>query len=124
MSQKLSLVVGTTTLAETTVSAATFELQPISDAFMRLGHSCGGITQQIFGQGFDANGSVTGYVFAITRCGGSGRGGGYHSTAYSTWVGVTWSSTGTVIEKSTRVPQPDPSIAGGYALLDERLAAQ
>lgn len=112
MLQKLSLAVAATMLAATDVSAATFQLQPLSDAFMRLGDSCGGITQQIFGQGFDANGNVTGYVFAITRCGGSGRGGGYHSTAYSTWVAVTWSSTGTVIEESTRVPQPDPSIAG------------
>lgn len=55
-----------------------------------------------------------GYVFAITRCGGSGRGGGYHTTTYSTWLAVTWDLGGRVIEEAPSVPSPDPSIAGVY----------
>src|SRR6266481_4659226 len=101
-------------LTATVASAATVQLQPIPDAFARLGHSCGGIKQQIFGQGFDVNGNITGYVFALTRCGGSGRGGGYHTTTYSTWVAVTWNLSGVVIDEATSVPSPDPSIAGAY----------
>lgn len=112
MFQKLSLAAGAITVIAAAANAATVQLQPISDAFARLGHSCGGIQQQIFGEGFDANGNVTGYVYAQTRCGGSGRGGGYHVTTYSTWVAVTWNPTGAVINEVTQVPSPDPSIAG------------
>lgn len=95
-------------------AVTTVPLQPIADAFARLGRSCGGIAQQIFGEGFDASGNVTGYVFAITRCGGSGRGGGYHTTTYSTWLAVTWDLGGRVIDEAPSVPSPDPSIAGAY----------
>jgi len=101
-------------LAASAASGASVQLQPIPDAFARLGRSCGGIQQQIFGLGFDAHGNVTGYVFAETRCGGSGRGGGYHTTTYSTWVAVTWNLSGNVIDEATSVPSPDPSIAGAY----------
>ncbi len=95
-------------------NAAAIPLQSIPDAFARLGRSCGGIQQQIFGEGFDSNSNVTGYVFAQTRCGGSGRGGGYHTTTYSTWVAVTWDLSGNVINEITQTPNPDPSIAGAY----------
>jgi hypothetical protein len=115
MLQKLSTVtVAMMLLTASMANAAMVQLQPIPDAFVRLGHSCGGIKQQIFGEGFDANDNVTGYVFAETRCGGSGRGGGYHTTTYSTWVAVTWNLNGVVIDEVTRVPSPDPSIAGAY----------
>jgi hypothetical protein len=113
MIHKLSLAIGAVALT-VCASAATVPLQPISDAFARLGRSCGGIHQQIIATGFDVNGNVTGYVFASTRCGGSGRGGGYHTTTYSTWVAVTWNLSGVVIEEATQVPNPDPSIAGAY----------
>src|SRR5664279_4779749 len=86
-------------LTATVANAGTVQLQPIPDAFARLGRSCGGIKQQIFGQGFDANGNVSGYVFAVTRCGGSGKGGGYRTTTYSTWVAVTWDLNGIVIDE-------------------------
>ena len=111
MFQKLSIA-AVAMLAASAGSAATVQLQPIPDAFARLGHSCGGIKQQIFGEGFDANGNVTGYVFAITRCGTSGKGGGYKTTTYSTWVAVKWTLGGIVIDEAARVPSPDPSIAG------------
>jgi hypothetical protein len=106
-----ALVMG---LTASVANAAAVQLQPIPDAFARLGHSCGGIKQQIFGQGFDDNGNVIGYVFALTRCGGSGRGGGYRTTTYSTWVAVTWDLNGVAIDETTSVPNPDPSIAGAY----------
>src|SRR4030081_2736091 len=114
MFQKLSLTAMAMMLTTSMASASTVQLQPIPDAFARLGRSCGGIKQQIFGEGFDANGNVTGYVFAVTRCGGSGRGGGYHTTTYSTWVAVTWTLSGVVIDEAPSVPNPDPSIAGAY----------
>ncbi len=114
MLQKLSMVVAAMMLTASVANATMVQLQPIPDAFARLGHSCGGIKQQIFGEGFDAGGDVTGYVFAVTRCGGSGRGGGYRTTTYSTWVGVAWNLNGVVIYEATRVPSPDPSIAGAY----------
>jgi hypothetical protein len=114
MFQKLSMVALTMFLTASLADAATVELQPIPDAFARLGHSCGGIRQQIFGERFDANGNPTGYVFAVTRCGGSGKGGGYRTTTYSTWVAVTWDYNGVVIDEITSVPSPDPSLAGAY----------
>ncbi|MBI3796750.1 MAG: hypothetical protein HY268_07255 [Deltaproteobacteria bacterium] len=112
MLQKLSMAVAAIMLTASVANAAMVQLQPMPDAFARLGHSCGGIKQQIFGKGFTAKGKVTGYVFAVTRCGGSGRGGGYHTTTYSTWVAMKWDLNGVVIREVTRVPSPDPSIAG------------
>ena len=112
MIRQLSITALAMILTAPVANAATVPLQPISDAFARLGHSCGGIKQQIIGQGFDINGNVTGYVYAATRCSGSGR--GARVTTYSTWVAVTWNHSGVVIDEATRVPSPDPSIAGAY----------
>src|SRR5215831_11227099 len=103
MLQKLSMAALAVIITASVANAGTVQLQPIPDACARLGHSCGGIQQQIFGEGFDANGDITGYVFAQTRCGGSGRGGGYHVTTYSTWVAVTWNLSGVVIDEATSV---------------------
>jgi len=36
-------------------------------------------------------------VYLSTRCGGSGRGGGYHTTTYVAWAGVSWDFTAAVI---------------------------
>ena len=112
MLQKLWMAAVALILMASASNAETIQLQPIPDAFARLGHSCGGIKQQIFGKGFTAKGNVRGYVFAVTRCGGSGRGGGYHTTTYSTWVAVRWDLNGVIIREVTRVPSLDPSIAG------------
>ena len=72
-------------------------LLPQSTAFSILGHSCGGIQEQAFATGFDpTSGYPTGDVYLQTRCGGSGRGGGYHTTTYSAWVGATWDFAGGV----------------------------
>src|SRR3981081_606704 len=59
-------------------------------AFSILGHSCGGIQEHAYATGFGAGGYPTGDVYMQTRCGGSGRGGGYKTTTYSAWAAVTW----------------------------------
>src|SRR5262249_13936701 len=93
----VSLVAGggdDTAAAESTISLAI----PAASAVFVLGHSCGGIQQQTLATGFDAtSGYPTGDVYLQTRCGGSGRGGGYHTTTYSAWVAVTWDYTGAVV---------------------------
>jgi len=59
-------------------------------AFAILGHSCGGIQQQVYATGFAANGYPMGNVSLSTSCGGSGRGGGYKSTRYTGTASVVW----------------------------------
>jgi hypothetical protein len=62
-----------------------------SAAFSILGHSCGGIQEKVYATGFDlASGYPAGDVYMQTKCGGSGRGGGYKSTTYSAWASVKW----------------------------------
>lgn len=61
-----------------------------SAAFSLLGHSCGGIQERVYATGFAPNGLPAGDVYMQTRCGGSGRGGGYKTTTYSAWATVTW----------------------------------
>jgi hypothetical protein len=83
-------------------------------AFGYLGHSCGGIQEQAYATGFDsASGYPTGAVYMQTRCGGSGRGGGYHVTTYSAWATVTWDFTATVVSDAALVTAPsvDPTFS-------------
>ncbi len=85
-------------LASTASAAPIQLLLPQSNAFAILGYSCGGIQEQSYATGFDpASGDPTGEVYIQTRCGGSGRGGGYHVNTYSAWVGVTWDFAGNVL---------------------------
>src|SRR6516164_4595356 len=88
-------------------------LVPQSTAFAVLGHSCGGIQEQAFATGFDAtSGFPMGDVYASTRCGGSGRGGGYHTTTYSAWIGATWDFTGALISYgAVSAPTVDPTFS-------------
>ncbi len=89
-------------------------LVPQSAAFSVLGHSCGGIQEQAFATGFDAtSGFPTGDVYLSTRCGGSGRGGGYHTTTYSAWVGATWDLTGALVSYAalSAAPMVDPTFS-------------
>jgi hypothetical protein len=96
-------------------STTTALIVPASTAFSMLGHSCGGIQEQAFATAFDAtSGYPTGDVHLQTRCGGSGRGGGYHSTTYAMWVGVTWDFTGAVVSAvvlSTAPTNIDPAFS-------------
>jgi len=71
---------------------------PQATAFVILGHSCGGIQEQVAAAGFDAaTGFPVGTVNLSTRCGGSGRGGGYQTTTYTASVTAMWDFAGHVI---------------------------
>jgi hypothetical protein len=91
----------TSFVAGSNAATTTSLLLPSTTAFSILGHSCGGIQEQAFATGFDQNGNVNGEVYLQTRCGSSGRGGGYTSTTYSSWVGVSWDLTGSVLANNT-----------------------
>src|SRR5689334_2260156 len=87
-------------------------------AFSVLGHSCGGVQEQAFATGFDSTtGYPTGDVHLQTRCGGSGRGGGYHVTTYAAWIGVTWDYTGVVV--SYAVLASAPTTDGTFSAFDQ-----
>jgi hypothetical protein len=87
------VAIGALTLALAPAASATTRTLTLSQgaAFYVLGHSCGGIQEKVYATGFDStSGYPTGDVYMQTRCGGSGRGGGYHVTTYSGWARVTW----------------------------------
>ena len=95
-----ALALGLAGIAAPAALAATLTqlLLPQGTAFAILGHSCGGIQEKAYATGFDpASGYPTGVVLMSTSCGGSGRGGGYHSTLYSASANVTWDFTGAVV---------------------------
>jgi hypothetical protein len=87
---------------------------PQGTAFAVLGHSCGGIQEQQYAFGFGGvNGDPTGFAYLSTRCGGSGRGGGYHVTTYTAWMSVTWdfgATVGTYAKLAAPPPGIDPSM--------------
>jgi hypothetical protein len=86
-------------------AAATQLVLPQGTAFAILGHSCGGIQERVYATGFDpSTGYPTGVVTMSTSCGGSGRGGGYHTTTYTASAGATWDFTGALV--SDVVPAP------------------
>jgi len=90
---------------------------PQATAFSMLGRSCGGIQEQVFATGFSApSGYPAGDVYMSTRCGGSGRGGGYHTTTYSAWATVTWDFTGTVV--SAAPLSSPPSVDATFSATD------
>ena len=100
----LALVSGVITTAVLPASAATpiSLLLPQGNAFSILGHSCGGIQETAYATGFSSTGGYpVGDVYMSTRCGGSGRGGGYHTTTYSAWATVTWDFAGAVVSDAT-----------------------
>ncbi len=96
-------------------SASTSLTLPQSTAFSVLGASCGGIQERAQATGFDAvSGLPSGDVYLQTRCGGSGRGGGYKVHTYSAWVGVTWDFAGAVQSYATLAAAPtdlDPTLS-------------
>lgn len=59
-------------------------------AFSVLGVSCGGIQEEVAVTGFAPNGYPEGIAYLKTRCGGSGRGGGYKTTTYTGTATVVW----------------------------------
>ena len=100
--------------APASASSTTALVLPQGSAFAVLGHSCGGIQEKAYATGFDGtSGFPTGDVYLQTSCGGSGRGGGYHTTTYSAWAGVTWDFTAVVVSYSVlgSAPGVDPSFS-------------
>ncbi len=84
---------------------------PQGTAFAIVGHSCGGIQETSAAVGFDpTTGYPTGQVGLSTSCGGSGRGGGSHSTTYTGSADVTWDFTGAVVTYS--VPASGGTVPG------------
>ncbi len=86
-----AVALGALCLAAASEAAGTVQLTlDQSAAFSILGHSCGGIQEQVYATGFASDGYPTGDVYMSTSCGGSGRGGGYKSTKYAAWATVEW----------------------------------
>ncbi len=108
-------ILGLVGISSLPASASTISLLlPQSTAFSYLGHSCGGIQEKAYATGFDpTSGYPTGDVYLSTRCGGSGRGGGYHVTTYTAWAGVTWDFTGAVVTSAalSSVPSVNPTFS-------------
>lgn len=85
-------------------------------AFTILGHSCGGIQEHAYATGFGAGGYPAGAVYMQTRCGGSGRGGGYKTTTYSAWATVSWDWYGDT-RSSARLEGP-AEVSTGFSAED------
>ena len=99
------LLAGLVPATSAAAATATALMLPQSTAFSILGASCGGIQEQVSATGFDATtGYPTGIVQLSTSCGGSGRGGGYHTTKYTASVGVTWDLTAAVVSYVSPAP--------------------
>ena len=97
-----------TLLTYTAANAAVIPLNA-QPGYPLLGVSCGGIHTSTYVTGFDFNGNITGEVYAWTRCGGSGRGGGYKSKLYSSWHSIVWDLTGAPLATTTwNGVTPDP----------------
>lgn len=98
-------------------------LVPQSTAFSVLGHSCGGIQEQVLATGFDpVTGNAVADVYLQTRCGGSGRGGGYHTTTYSAWLEAAWDMNGALAAWSRLASAPgglDPAFTAQDEFGDE-----
>jgi hypothetical protein len=102
---------------------------PQGNAFAILGHSCGGIQEKVYATGFaPETGYPTGAVYLSTRCGGSGRDGGGHTTLYSAWATVTWDFTGAVVSyaRASTTPTVNPTLvvydAHGNELYNQAIA--
>jgi hypothetical protein len=75
-------------------------LLPQSNAFAILGHSCGGIGEQVYATGFDASsGYPTGDVRMSTTCSTGGL--GSHPATFTAWAEVTWDFAGNVVSTLT-----------------------
>ena len=69
---------------------------PQAQAFAVLGHSCGGIKEQVYVTGFDTStGNPMGEVYLSTTCSTGGR--GSIPATFTAWAAVTWDFAGNVI---------------------------
>src|SRR3954468_10358802 len=117
----IASVLAALVLVPAAAAAPTSLLLPQSTAFAILGASCGGIQEQAYATSFDPLGGYpVGAVYLSTRCGGSGRGGGYHVTTYSAWAGATWTYAAAVSSyaKLAAAPTVDPDFSATDAYGD------
>ena len=98
--KKLILLASLLFVASTTFAATLTELLPQPGVTL-LGISCGGVHTSTYVTGFDDSGNITGEVYAWTRCGGSGRGGGYTSKTYKSWHSIVWNLDGVALYTTT-----------------------
>ena len=103
------------------VQAQTVTALPKPSVLSIVGHQCGYSPVTSTATGF--NGAyVTTYNTATTRCGGSGRGGGYHVTVYSGCATATYTLTGKLVSVAIGCSSvaPDPGVVFtndlGYSL--------
>ncbi|MEX3788415.1 MULTISPECIES: hypothetical protein [unclassified Paraburkholderia] len=90
---------------------------PLPEAYPTLlGVSCGGVNVTSYVTGFDANGYIRGEVYAWTRCGASGRGGGYHAQTYQSWHTIVWDMRQNykVLPYDNMVPDPAFTATDAY----------
>ena len=93
MRMTIAFLIAFASLSSQALSATLIELQP-QPGVPLLGVSCGGVHTSTYVTGFDDNGNIAGEVYAWTRCGGSGRGGGYQSKVYRSWHSIVWDLNG------------------------------
>jgi Fibronectin type III domain len=80
-------------------------LLPQSTAFAILGHSCGGIQEQVYATGFDStNGYPIGNVYLSTTCSTGGR--GSQPATFTASASVIWDFAGNVISYTTPATGP------------------
>src|SRR5262249_9240341 len=103
-------------------AAPTLLSVPQSAALSVLGHSCGGIQEPGFVPGLaPSTGFPTANGYRSSRCGGSGRGGGYHPTTYAAWVSASWDLTGAFVSHAVLAAAPtvDPTFTAFDAFGNE-----
>src|SRR5262249_24134174 len=99
-----------TSLAGAAHAQTTITLPPLTP-FQIIGRQCGQPPVTTIATGF-AGAYATTYSTSTTRCGGSGRGGGYHVNTYTGCATARYKLTG-VLEDVTRVAcgaAPDPGL--------------
>jgi hypothetical protein len=106
----LFVLLGALSLASTAAAAPISLVLSQGSAFAILGHSCGGIQEKVYATGFGSNGYPTGDALLSTRCGGSGRGGGYKTTTYTASASVVWTWLG---ETRSAAPLAGPAEENG-----------
>jgi len=112
-------------------NAGTSLILPNLTPYQVMGVQCGTGTSITTGIGFSDNGGYAlGFAEASTRCGGSGRGGGYHTTTYHGCAIVRYTLTGQIFDYSrvacsiqdgtasfTSSPGYGESTSAGHAIL-------
>ena len=84
---------------------------PQGAAFAVLGHSCGGISEQVYATGFDASsGYPTGVAFLKTTCSSGGR--GAPPSTFTAWASATWDFTTALVSsaKLASTPATNPTL--------------